>query len=151
MRNGPHDSGKVSLEICVRRDSTERTFYFFLPACLAATAALFFWLALLALVCFWWDFFWLDFGDLSPIILTFFCVLTHLRHVSFSEGIVIVLARWVNVNDKRGFDGVSAESGKHGRNHSSMTICYSPSLFQSGDLTSAPIYGTTAWLSRFLS
>jgi len=39
--------------------------YFFL----AAAAALFFWLALLALDCFCDDFFWLDFGDLSPIIL----------------------------------------------------------------------------------
>jgi hypothetical protein len=46
--------------------------YFFLAAAdLAATAALFFWLALLALDCFCEDFFWLDFGDLSPIILFF--------------------------------------------------------------------------------
>jgi hypothetical protein len=42
--------------------------YFFLPAeDWAAAAALFFWLALLALTCFCVDFFWLDFGDLSPI------------------------------------------------------------------------------------
>jgi hypothetical protein len=45
--------------------------YFFLAADLAATAALFFWLALLALDCFCEDFFWFDFGDLSPIILFF--------------------------------------------------------------------------------
>jgi len=43
--------------------------YFFLTADLAATAALFFALALLVLDCFWPDFFWLAFGDLSPIIL----------------------------------------------------------------------------------
>lgn len=42
--------------------------YFFLPAaCLLATAAVFLVAALLALACFCVDFFWLDFGDLSPI------------------------------------------------------------------------------------
>jgi len=76
--------------------------YFFLPAsCLSATACLFFWSALLALACFWLDFFWLDFGDLSPIILIFFSGLTHLRHVRFSEGIPIVVAGAVIVNDER--------------------------------------------------
>jgi hypothetical protein len=43
--------------------------YFFLTADWAATDALFLALALLALDCFWPDFFWLAFGDLSPIIL----------------------------------------------------------------------------------
>jgi hypothetical protein len=76
--------------------------YFFLSAdCLSATAFFFFWSALLALTCFCEDFFWFDFGDLSPIILTFFCGLIHLRHVSFSEGISIVLVGAVNVNDGR--------------------------------------------------
>src|ERR1035437_6861673 len=68
--------------------------YFLLPAaCLAATACFFFWSALRALDCFCVDFFWLDFGDRSPIILIFFRGLTHLRHVSFSEGTHIVLDR----------------------------------------------------------
>ena len=43
--------------------------YFFLEAaCLAATASLFFCAAVSNLDCFWVDFFWFDFGDLSPII-----------------------------------------------------------------------------------
>ena len=46
--------------------------YFFLAAeDLAATAALFLALALLVLVCFWPDFFWVAFGDLSPITFIF--------------------------------------------------------------------------------
>ena len=46
--------------------------YFFLPAAdLAATAAPFFWLALLTAAFFWPDFFWLAFGDLSPIFFFF--------------------------------------------------------------------------------
>jgi hypothetical protein len=60
--------------------------YFFLAADLAATAALFFFDALLALTCFCVDFFWFDFGDLSPICFYFYG-LTRLRHVSFSAGI----------------------------------------------------------------
>jgi hypothetical protein len=44
--------------------------YFFLGADVAA-AALFFWLSAPALDCFCEDFFWLAFGDLSPIILFF--------------------------------------------------------------------------------
>jgi hypothetical protein len=61
--------------------------YFFLPAaCLAAIACCFFLAALLAFDCFCEDFFWLDFGDLSPITLFFYRGLTLLRHVSFSEG-----------------------------------------------------------------
>jgi len=47
--------------------------YLFLPACLLARAAFFCCAALLALVCFCEDFFCVDFGDLSPIILIFFC------------------------------------------------------------------------------
>ena len=74
--------------------------YFFLSAAsLAAPACFFFCSALLALACFCVDFFWFDFGDLSPIISIFFCVLTHLRHVSFSEGTTIMLAGAVIVND----------------------------------------------------
>ena len=48
--------------------------YFFLlfAADLAASACFFCWSALLALVCFCEDFFWFDFGDLSPMSLIFF-------------------------------------------------------------------------------
>ena len=76
--------------------------YLSLPAaCLAAAACFFFCSALVALACFCEDFFWFDFGDLSPITLIFFCGLIHLRHVSFSEGMYIVLAAAVIVNDGR--------------------------------------------------
>ena len=51
------------------RETTQKAAYFFLAVDLAATAAVFFWLALLALAVFCDVFFWLDFGDLSPIIL----------------------------------------------------------------------------------
>jgi hypothetical protein len=79
--------------------------YFFLPAAdWAATAALFFWFALLVLACFCEDFFWLDFGDLSPIIFSFGCWSTRLRHGIFSEGNHIVLARAAFVN---GGEGIS--------------------------------------------
>ncbi len=55
------------------RETATTCVYFFLPAAdLAAIAALFFFVALLALDCFCVDFFWLDLGDLSPIIFTFF-------------------------------------------------------------------------------
>jgi len=46
--------------------------YFFLPAaCLLATAAFFLATALLTADFFWPDFFWLAFGDLSPIMFDF--------------------------------------------------------------------------------
>ena len=64
-------------------------------------ACFFIWSALLALACFWFDFFWFDFGDQSPIILIFFRGLIHLRHVSFSEGTPIMPAGAVIVNDGR--------------------------------------------------
>ena len=42
--------------------------YFFLPAaCFATTEAFFFEAAMLVLLCFCVDFFWLAFGDLSPM------------------------------------------------------------------------------------
>ena len=76
--------------------------YFFLPAAdLAAAAALFFWSALLTLDCFCEDFFWLDFGDLSPMILFFFCGLTCRRHLIFSDGDGRVLDGVVIVNGGR--------------------------------------------------
>jgi len=68
-------------------EPAKQTGYFFLPAeDLAAMAAFFCWLALLALDCFWPDFFWLAFGDLSPITIYLVLRLTGLRHGSFSEG-----------------------------------------------------------------
>ena len=72
---------------------------FLMAACLAVSACFFFWLALLAIACFWEDFFWFDFGDLSPIILMIFCGLTGLRHICFSAGKGIMLAGAVIVND----------------------------------------------------
>ena len=60
--------------------------YFFLPAdCLAATAALFLALALLAADCFWPDFFWFAFGDLSPIMVIFVFGLLTQGMISFAE------------------------------------------------------------------
>ena len=47
--------------------------YLFGAPCLAARACFFFWSALLTWACFCEDFFWLDFGDLSPMIFIFFC------------------------------------------------------------------------------
>jgi hypothetical protein len=66
-------------------------------------AAFFCWLALLALACFWPDFFWLAFGDLSPITYILVLRLTHLRHESFSGGRNIVLAGRMIVNAGREF------------------------------------------------
>jgi hypothetical protein len=71
----------------------------FIAADLAAAAAFFFWLALSACACFWFDFFWFDFGDLSPIIFISFNWLIHLRHVSFSGGAFMMLGGVVIVND----------------------------------------------------
>jgi hypothetical protein len=70
---------------------------------LASAADFFFWSALLTLACFCEDFFWLDFGDLSPITFIFFCGLTRLRHDSFTAGKAIVLAGVAIVNDGREF------------------------------------------------
>jgi len=90
-----------SLSISHQERQLQVAGYLLLPAaCLAATACFFFWSALLALACFCEDFFWFDFGDLSPIIL-FFLRLTHLRHVIFSEGTHILLAGLVIVNSGR--------------------------------------------------
>jgi hypothetical protein len=69
----------------------------------AAAACCFFWSALLTLDCFCEDFFWLDFGDLSPMILIFFNGLTHLRYDSFPEGKTIMLTGAVIVNADRKF------------------------------------------------
>ncbi len=58
----------LSLDFHLKRDG-EAGNYFFLPAaCLLATAAVFFAAAVVVLDCFWLDFFWVAFGDLSPMI-----------------------------------------------------------------------------------
>jgi len=54
--------------------------YFMLPACLADTSSCFFRAALSAFDFCCLDFFCVDFGDLSPIILLLFFALTGLRH-----------------------------------------------------------------------
>ncbi|MGZ5545637.1 MAG: hypothetical protein ACXWIU_13275, partial [Limisphaerales bacterium] len=55
--------------------------YFFLGADLAAAACFFFSATLLALDCFWEDFFWLDLGFLSPISFNFLLRVDYPRHV----------------------------------------------------------------------
>ena len=73
-------------EICLSRGFPREKqempgdYYFLLPACLTDTAAFFFWVALSALDFCCVDFFRLDFGDLSPIMLLLFFALTGLRH-----------------------------------------------------------------------
>src|ERR1700747_3407366 len=91
----------VSPDFRVKRDSRNRQSYFFLPAdCLAATADFLFCAALLALGCFWADFFRFAFGDLSPMMVWLaFAALTRLRNGSFSEDMTIILLRGTIVND----------------------------------------------------
>jgi|GEM_PF-4972709 len=82
---------KLSLLILCQERQGVTGCYFFLPAeDLAATAALFFWLALLVLAFFWPDFFCVAFGDLSPITFNLVLRLTRLRHGIFSGGKPIV-------------------------------------------------------------
>lgn len=106
-RHGSTGTGGIAGKTClsrfrIRRDSDSAAGYFFLAAAdLAATAALFFWSALLVLACFCEDFFWLDFGDLSPMILFFNLRIDCLRHFIFSEGIAIVCAGGGIVNGGR--------------------------------------------------
>jgi hypothetical protein len=56
----------------LRRDGRGRSYFFLPAACLPSTAAFFFAAALVTLDCFWPDFFWFAFGDLSPMMLPFF-------------------------------------------------------------------------------
>ncbi len=65
--------GNLSLPIFRPEETARQLAYFFLPAgcCLAAAACFFFWSALLTLTCFWEDFFWVAFGDLSPMMFCF--------------------------------------------------------------------------------
>jgi hypothetical protein len=63
--------GNLPLMILVSRETAGDGGYFLLADFWAARAWLFFWSALLALACFWFDFFWLDFGDLSPMVFDF--------------------------------------------------------------------------------
>jgi len=89
----------LPLLILVSRETARDGGYFLPPAFLSATACFFFSSALLVLACFWFDFFWFDFGDLSPIIFVFFSGLIHLRHVSFSGGRLIMHGGVYIVND----------------------------------------------------
>jgi hypothetical protein len=58
--------------ILIFGETAEGRSYFFLPAaCLLNTAAFFLAVEALALDCFWPDFFWFDFGDLSPMMFIF--------------------------------------------------------------------------------
>jgi hypothetical protein len=100
---------------------------FFRAADLAASAVFFCCSALLALACFCEDFFWLDFGDRSPIILILFRGLIHLRHVSFSEGMFSMPAGAGIVNDGRkiirplatiGLASLATEFPDYGQKHS---------------------------------
>ena len=65
---------------CREKQEMKGDNYFLFPACLALTASCFFRAALSAWALCCLDFFCVDFGDLSPIILLLFCVLTGLRH-----------------------------------------------------------------------
>jgi hypothetical protein len=65
---------------------------------LAARASFFFWSALLTWTFFWVVFFWLAFGDLSPMVFAFLSALTQLWLVSFSAVLAILAAATVKVN-----------------------------------------------------
>ena len=65
--------GKLSLLFLSSGETATSAPYRFLAAAdLSAMACFFFWLALFATACFCEFFFWLDFGDLSPMILLLF-------------------------------------------------------------------------------
>ena len=59
--------GAVPPELASGETGDTDDYRFLRAADLAASAAFFFWLALSAWACFWFVFFWFDFGDLSPI------------------------------------------------------------------------------------
>ena len=76
----------------------DEDYRFLAAADLAAMASFLIWSALLALDCFCEDFFWLDFGDLSPMIFLIRYGIDCLGHVIFSAGRCIVLADAAIVN-----------------------------------------------------
>ena len=63
-------------------------------------ACCFFLSALLAWDCFWEDFFWFAFGDLSPMVLWFSSGLSHLRLIHSSDGDATLRASAETVNDR---------------------------------------------------
>ena len=63
----PAKDGAVPPELASGETGDTDGYLFLRAADLAASAAFFFWLALSAWACFWFVFFWFDFGDLSPI------------------------------------------------------------------------------------
>lgn len=83
------------------RQWARAAYFFFVLACLVATACFFCCSALLALDCFCEDFFWFDFGDLSPMCFAFFSELTDLRNRCFPTGAITLRAAARNVNDGR--------------------------------------------------
>ena len=85
-----------------------RCYRVFPVPCLTAIACRFFWSTRAALACFCDDFFWFAFGDLSPMVLSFWSVLSHLRHVSFSGGRVSLRAARVIVNAEHTAPGLRA-------------------------------------------
>lgn len=70
--------------------------YFFL----AAVACFFFEAAALDLVCFCVDFFFVAFGDLSPMMVCFLLRLTRRRHVRFAASAAIMRDEAAAVNDR---------------------------------------------------
>src|ERR1039457_2332070 len=76
-------------------------YYFLLPDCLANTSCFFFSAAVLALDVCCLDFFWFDFGDLSPIIFLCFFALTDLRHNWFRLREIIVVPLTTIVKQRR--------------------------------------------------
>lgn len=67
------ENDSISPDFYLKRDGRTEGYFFLPAACLAATAAFFFVAAVVVLACFWLDFFWLAFGDLSPIMFLLSC------------------------------------------------------------------------------
>jgi hypothetical protein len=84
---------EMSLSWFSLREEPERSgdCYFLLPDCLANASCFFFSAALSAFDFCCVDFFWLAFGDLSPIILLLFFALTDLRHNWFRLRQILVI------------------------------------------------------------
>lgn len=100
-------AGIVGVVICLSRflhrkkEEMPGDYYFLLPDCLANTSCFFFSAAVLALDVCCLDFFWFDFGDLSPIIFLFFFALTDLRHNWFRLSEIIVVPVTTIVKQRR--------------------------------------------------
>src|ERR1035438_10269707 len=62
-----HGWESISLDLHFKRDGGAAGYFFLPAACLLATTAFFFAARPSLLLCFWPDFFWFAFGDLSPM------------------------------------------------------------------------------------